>query len=248
MSMKRKLLDVLLASSFYPHIYFFKVPFKTIEWYAMMKDIKFSDTDKVLDIGSGLGLQTALLAKKAGQVIGIDPQENAVNVAKSEQAQLDPMGKIDFRCTTIEDACLPDDHFDKIFSVCVLEHIPDYKSVLREAYRVLQPGGQLVFSVDSLATIANRKAVQQHQDRYAVCRYFEPEALRLDFEAIGFREVSVTPFLKSKLAAHWFEEAIWREFNFRYLEAWWKYQILRVVEPFYAHRQQGIYLLVKARK
>ncbi len=248
MSIKRKLLDALLASSFYPHIFFFKVPFKTVEWYAMMRDVKFSPSDIVLDIGSGLGLQTALLAQKAGKVIGIDPQENAVNVAKSEQATLDPQGKIDFRCTTIEQAGLPDNHFDKVFSVCVLEHIPDYKSVLREAYRVLKPGGQLVFSVDSLASIKNRQAVDRHRDRYAVCRYFNPEELKNDFEGAGFKNVSVDPFLKSALAARWFEQAIWHEFSFRYIEAWWKYQMLRLVEPFYANRKQGIYLLVKAHK
>lgn len=248
MSIKRKLLDALLSSSFYPHIYFFKVPFKTLEWYALIRNIKFSSSDKVLDIGSGLGLQTGLLAKRAGHVIGIDPQENAVNVAKSEQAMLDPRGKIDFRCTTIENANLPDDYFDKIFSVCVLEHIPDYKSVLREAYRVLKPGGQLVFSVDSLATITNHRAIERHQERYAVCRYFEPSTLESDFIKAGFTDVSVVPFLKSRLAALWFEKAIWREFNFRYIEAWWKYHVLRLVEPFYARRGEGIYLLVKARK
>ena len=248
MSIKRRLLDALLASSYYPHIYFFKVPFKTIEWYAMMRNVAFSPADKILDIGSGLGLQTALLAQKAGHVIGIDPQENAINVAKSEQAALDPLGKIDFKCATIENACLPDNYFDKVFSVCVLEHIPDYMSVLREAYRVLKPGGQLVFSVDSLASIKNRKAVDRHRERYAVCRYFKPDELKRDFERAGFKNVTVVPFLKSDLASRWFEKAIWEEFKFRYIEAWWKYQILRLIEPFYAGRDQGIYLLVNAFK
>jgi ubiquinone/menaquinone biosynthesis C-methylase UbiE len=248
MSIKRKLLDALISSSYYPHIYFFKVPFKTIEWYAMLKGVQFSPEDKVLDIGSGLGLQTALLAQKAGEVIGIDPQENAVNVAKSEQHQLDPQSKIDFRCTTIEQAGLPNDHFDKVFSVCVLEHVPDYMSVLRESLRVLKPGGQLVFSVDSLATIASQQAVERHRERYAVCRYFDPATLKRDLEVVGFSHVSVVPFLKSKLAAKWFEQAIWKEFSFRYIEAWWKYQVLRLIEPFYAGRSEGIYLLVKAQK
>lgn len=248
MRIKRKMLDALLASRFYPHIYFFKVPFKTYEWFAMCRQVVFNDRDVILDVGSGLGIQTALLARKSGKVVGIDPNENAVNVAKSEQDQLDSDGKIDFRCTTIEEAGFDDAMFDKVFSVCVLEHIPDYKRVLREAYRVLKPGGQLVFSVDSLATIRDPKAKERHRNRYAVCRYFEPDQLKQDFEAAGFRNVAIQPIMKSDLAARWFEKAIWKEFSYRYIEAWWKYQALRVAEFFARNRTEGIYLLVTAGK
>ena len=36
-----------------------------------------------------------------------------------------------------------DDKFDVIYSVCVIEHIPNYEEVLREAFRTLKPGGTL---------------------------------------------------------------------------------------------------------
>ncbi len=248
MGIKRKILDALLGSRFYPHIYFFKVPFKTYEWFAMCRQVTFDANDTVLDIGSGLGVQTALLAKKTGRVVGIDPQEDAVNRAKSEQDQLDPDGKIEFRCTTIEDAGLEANTFDKVFSVCVLEHIPDHKSVLRESFRVMKPGGTLVFSVDSLATIKDRAAVARHKERYAVCRYFKADELKNDFEEAGFTSVSIEPIMKSDLAARWFEKAIWKEFTFRYIEAWWMYQVLRVAEFMARNQNDGIYLLVTAKK
>lgn len=248
MSIKRKILDGLYASRFYPHIYFFGSPFKTMEWYAMCKGVDFRSIDVGLDIGCGAGLQTALLAQKIGKVVGIDVLESVVNRAKSEQAQLDPDGKIEFRCTALEAAGFADASFDKIFSVCVLEHIPDYRSVLREAFRVLKPGGQLVFSVDSLATVRDSALLAQHKERYVVHRYFEPTSLKRDFEQIGFSDVSVTPLVKSELAARWFEDAIRREFKLRYFESWWKYHVLRMIEPFYASRTKGIYLLVRATK
>jgi ubiquinone/menaquinone biosynthesis C-methylase UbiE len=248
MKLKRTILDWLLASRYYPHIYFFKVPFKTYEWFAMLRQVSFTSSHVVLDIGSGLGIQTALLAQKAGRVVGIDPYSDAVNRAKSEQSQLDPDGKVTFLCTTIEHAGFVDGQFDRIFSVCVLEHIPDHRSVLRESYRVLKAGGRVVFSVDSLATIYDAKAKARHKDRYAVCRYFEPEQLKQDFESAGFKNVQVFPVMKSTLAARWFEKAIWSEFNFGYLEAWWKYQVLRVAEWFARNKTKGIYLLVTGEK
>lgn len=248
MKLKKKLFDVLYASPVYPNIYFFGSPFKVIEWQAMMDEAKLNRTDRVLDIGSGHGLQTGIMARHAASVVGIDISANAVNRAKSEQSLLDPSGRVDFRCTSIENAGFESGEFDKVMSVCVLEHIPDYRSVLREAYRVLKPGGRLVFSVDSLATIRDQGLLSMHRERYAVCRYFTAEQLNDDFNSAAFVNVRIRPLARSRLAAAWFGDAIRRDFRLRYFESWWKCQVLKLIELFTSRNKDGIYLLVTAEK
>lgn len=240
-------MDGLYRSSFYPSIHFFANPFKTLELRALFKPVAFNRHDMALDIGSGLGLQTSIIATRVGRVIGIDVSDNAVNRAKSEQYLMQGRGEVEFLCASIEEAGFADNSFDKIFSICVLEHIPDYQSVIRHCHRVLKPGGKMAFSIDSLATV-NPEAVARHKERYAVCRYFQKEEIKKDFEAAGFNNVIVKPLAVSRLAARWFAEGIEREFIYRYSEAWFKFQILRVVEFFTPRRDKGIYLLVWASK
>lgn len=248
MSARTRMLDALYRSRFYPHIYFFRNPFKTLEFRALLDGVDFKPGDVALDVGSGLGLQTNILGRHVARIVGIDPSENAVNRAKSEQHLVEGRIRSEFRCATIEEARFPDASFDKVFSICVLEHIPDFRSVLRECHRVLKPGGQLAFSVDSLATIADAAIVEQHRQRYAVCRYFEADELRREFEAAGFHEVRIRPLAVSRLAARWFADGVRRDFAYRYSEAWWRAKVLGFAEALAADRSKGIYLIVHARK
>jgi ubiquinone/menaquinone biosynthesis C-methylase UbiE len=245
---KQTLFKAIMKSPIYPHIYFVPSPFKIYEFRAMLKAADIRPTDTLLDIGCGAGLQTSLLARKAGRVIGIDVSENVINRAKSEQHELDKQGKIEFRCTPLETAGFAAGQFDKIYSVCVLEHIPNDEEVLREAFRVLKPGGSLVMSIDSLATITDEELKRQHREKFWVLRYYTPEGIRAMLEGIGFTGVTVTPLLCSDTAARWFSEGIRREFQFRYTEAIRVYRQLVEAEAGATDRSRGVYLLIRADK
>lgn len=246
--MKRMLMDWLYRSRLYPHIYFFANPFKTIELGALLKGVPLRRDGAALDLGSGLGLQTNIIGRKVGRILGIDPQKNAVDRAISEQHLVAGRIHSEFRLTTIEEAGLPDNNFDYVFSICVLEHIPDDLSALRECYRVLKPGGWLAFSIDSLATVEDAKAKAYHQQRYAVCRYYTPESARALFERAGFKDVQIRSAATSPLAARLFTRDVVHDFPYRYLQAWWLSQRLRIAEWFSRDRSRGIYLIVHARK
>lgn len=246
--MKRNVVDGLIRSGLVSRDYLIPNPFKVLEWRALLRPVALQPADVVLDVGCGRGLQTALLALRTQKVIGIDVSEDAIRRARSDRPFLPGGAKVEFRCTAVENAGFPADTFDKVISLCVLEHIPDHVSVLRHCHRVLKPGGQIAFSVDSLATLSDPSVIEEHRVRYAVCRYFEPEGIRSDFEAAGFRQVHVRPVGISDLAARWFVRGIQKEFRYRYGESWWKYQVLRWAETCSGPAKAGLYLAVNAVK
>lgn len=81
-----------------------------------------------------------------------------------------------------------------------------------------------------------------------MCRYYSRDSARRLFEEAGFREVSVRYCLTSRFAARLFAEAIRGDFKYRFLEASWLALRLRLAELFSGREDEGIYLLVRARK
>ena len=240
--------DAILHSPLYPHIYFFANPFKIYEFHELLKGQAFRSTDVALDIGCGRGLQTALLGRRCAKVIGIDISPNVVARALSDQAHVMKRIPCEFRCTTIEDAKFPDAFFDKIMSVCVIEHIPDYMSVLRECYRTLKPGGRMFVSLDSLATIDDEDLKLRHTEDNFVRHYFKPDAIRKDLESVGFKHVSVDPIFCSNFARDLFIRGIREKFTFRYLEAIRLSRVLAREERAATKRDRGIFLVARATK
>lgn len=112
---------------------------------------------KVLDLGSGSGRDSYLISAlvgEEGEVIGVDMTDEQLLVAN---AHVDYHAKqfgykkpnTKFLKGYIEklgELGLPDNYFDVIISNCVINLSPDKESVLKEAYRVLKPGGELYFS------------------------------------------------------------------------------------------------------
>lgn len=244
--MKRAIFNWLERTR-YPHIFFFPSPFKIYEYGLMEKMGELEPHHVILDVGCGHGLQTRLLSLNVAKAIGVDVSSNAIGRAKANQQIGREPERCDFRATTIEQAGFAPNTFDRIFSVCVLEHIPDDDSVLRECHRVMKPGGKLVFSIDSLGTITDQALKELHSTRFHVCRYYEPETIRAKLAAAGFTDIVVTPVLKSGPAKFWFEWGIRNDFAFRYSGAIWRYWILHLFESFSAG-DKGLYLMIEARK
>ncbi len=101
----------------------------------------------ICDIGCGDGDYTRVLARRH-KAFGFDPWKSQVRKAARKYAKA--ADKVSFLVADAAQAPYQDAVFEAAVSVCVFEHIPDVDNVFREAYRLLKPGGLLLFTVDSL--------------------------------------------------------------------------------------------------
>lgn len=103
------------------------------------------DGAAVLDVGCGGGILAESLARKGGQVTGIDI---ASRVLATARLHLHESGlEVDYRRVTVEElAAESPAAFDVVTCMEMLEHVPDPPSIIRSICALLKPGGQAFFS------------------------------------------------------------------------------------------------------
>ena len=104
--------------------------------------------ETVLDLGSGAGGDVFISAARVGptgRAVGLDMTDEMLELARTNAANAG-LGNVEFIKGHIEDIPLPDDSVDVVISNCVINLSADKGRVLREAARVLRPGGRFAVS------------------------------------------------------------------------------------------------------
>ncbi|MFN8006281.1 MAG: arsenite methyltransferase [Terriglobia bacterium] len=124
----------------------------------------------VLDLGSGGGIDVLLSARRVGatgKAYGLDMTDEMLNLAE-ENKQKSGLTNVEFLKGEIESIPLPDNSVDVIISNCVINLSGDKDRVLKEAFRVLKPGGR--FAVSDIVTRGEMPAeIKKNMELWAGC-------------------------------------------------------------------------------
>jgi SAM-dependent methyltransferase len=157
---------------------------------------KLNPGETVLDLGSGGGIDVLLSAKRVGptgKAYGLDMTDEMLALA-NENKRKAGAENVEFLKGEIESIPLPDNTVDVIISNCVINLSADKDRVLREAFRVLKPGGR--FAVSDVVTRGEiAPEVRQSVLLWVGCMAgaLEENEYRGKLSAAGFEQIEIEP-------------------------------------------------------
>jgi SAM-dependent methyltransferase len=156
----------------------------------------------VLDLGSGGGIDVLLSARRVGptgKAYGLDMTDEMLALARENQRKAGATN-VEFLKGTIESIPLPDSSVDVIISNCVINLSNDKDAVLREAFRVLKPGGR--FAVSDVVVRGDVPAdIRRSMELWVGCiaGALEEREYVAKLKAAGFTGVEVEPWRVYKI-------------------------------------------------
>ena len=166
----------------------------------------------VLDLGSGGGIDVLLSAKRVGptgKAYGLDMTDEMLALARENQ-QKSGLTNVEFLKGEIEHIPLPDNSVDVIISNCVINLSSDKPQVLREAFRVLKPGGRFAVS-DVVVRGEVPEVVRRSMELWVGCvagaleeGHYRDTLARAGFEAV---DIEPTRIYRAEDARQFLEQA-----------------------------------------
>jgi arsenite methyltransferase len=152
--------------------------------------------ETVLDLGSGGGIDVLLSARRvgpSGNAYGLDMNDDMLALARENQRKAGAEN-VEFLKGEIEDIPLRENSVDVIISNCVINLSADKDRVLREAFRVLKPGGRFAVS-DVVTRGAVPEGVRRNMLLWVGCiaGALDENDYRLRLAAAGFEAIGIEP-------------------------------------------------------
>lgn len=158
--------------------------------------IELKAGETVLDLGSGGGIDVLLSARRvgpSGKAYGLDMTDDMLALARENQKKAGAEN-VEFLKGEIEAIPLPDNSVDVIISNCVINLSADKDKVLREAFRVLKPGGRFAVS-DVVTRGAIPEAVRRNMLLWVGCiaGALDETDYRMRLAGAGFEAIGIEP-------------------------------------------------------
>jgi ubiquinone biosynthesis O-methyltransferase len=154
-----------------------------------------------LDVGSGGGLLSESLGRVGCQVLGIDPSENSIKVAKNHLCNdLELVERVNYKQATIEELVKQEKYqnrFDFAASMEVVEHVNNQKDFVKNIVKAVKPDGLIFMSTISRTLEAWLLTIKMSEDVLGIIpqgthdwdKYLNPEELHEMLESSGCRVI-----------------------------------------------------------
>lgn len=164
---------------------------------------------RVLDIGCGGGLLSEPMARLGAEVVGADASAENIAVAQLHAAEAGLA--VDYRATTAEALAEAGERFDIVLAMEIVEHVADLDLFVREAARMVKPGGLMVFSTINRTPKAFMLAIMGAEyllrwlprGTHSYEKLVKPDELRAALQAAGLTPAAATGVVYDPLRDRW---------------------------------------------
>jgi ubiquinone/menaquinone biosynthesis C-methylase UbiE len=223
---------------------------KKNEFLTLLRWLRPQKSDFILDVGCGIGKYDYFVAKKCKYLVGIDINAKAISKAKMFLSDQENCNFL-----VCDAHCLPfsDDSFDKILSLCSVEHFENDNQALLEMNRVLKQNGMITLSVDSLSNCGISKEYRdQHKKIYKVKNYYTLDTLEKKLEASYFTLNEAKYLITTKISLFFTKLGLRIEpdiTNPMYILLFFlAYPLIKISEFFGDNKKDGFFIALKAKK
>ena len=163
-----------------------KIAVEHLHRYAICLD--FVKGKKVLDIASGEGYGSNLIAKYAQEVVGVDISQDAIDHAQKKYSSKN----LCFQVGSVLNIPFEPEVFDVVVSFETIEHISDHRKMISEIKRVLKPDGVLIISTPEKAVYSDQA---NYSNPYHEKELYEEEFVQIISEQFQFFQLGYQKFL-----------------------------------------------------
>jgi 2-polyprenyl-6-hydroxyphenyl methylase/3-demethylubiquinone-9 3-methyltransferase len=164
---------------------------------------------RILDIGCGGGILAEPLARLGASVVGVDPAEENIEVAKLHAVESGLA--IDYRATAAEVLADAGERFDIVIASEVVEHVADLSLFTRRASEMVKPGGFMAVTTinRTIKSFALAIVGAEYVLRWLPVgthtwdKFVTPEEMRRHFETCGLREIDRGGIIFNPLSGEW---------------------------------------------